>query len=358
MRALSLVTESNSIVNLLENLHNEGHPCLWYLLLYFTYQIFKAPIVLKATHIFIATIAIVIFVTKAPFTKIQKLLFTLGYFPLYEYAVISRNYGIGMLLLFILFSLYKIRFKNPLLFGVILALLANTSAPALIISIAFTASLIVEVAFKRPISYSTKTLFGTLTAVFGIILSIIQITPDTTTVVTNIYQHSLKEVLVTIPTVAIATGTWFHQALGANSVLLANAVVWIAMLLLYKKKTLLVIFYSAAVGLAGLFQLVYPGMPRHQGFLYLLLIGMLWLDKTTDYKEATASPVGRWIKECLNTVEKHKNHFLYLVLTLQVIISIPAIYKEIRFQFSASKSFTTYVKKTLRFKRCNRYSRT
>ena len=33
VRALSLVTESNSIVNLLENLHNEGHPCLWYLLL-------------------------------------------------------------------------------------------------------------------------------------------------------------------------------------------------------------------------------------------------------------------------------------------------------------------------------------
>ena len=57
VRALSLVIESHSIINFLTNLHNEGHPFLWYLILYGFYSITHNYIALKIASIFIAALS-------------------------------------------------------------------------------------------------------------------------------------------------------------------------------------------------------------------------------------------------------------------------------------------------------------
>ena len=73
------------------------------------------------------------------------MLFSFGYFPFYEYAVICRNYAIGMLLLCSFRTLFKSwRRKFPII-GLVLLLLAHTSVHALIIVISIVVLLLAEV---------------------------------------------------------------------------------------------------------------------------------------------------------------------------------------------------------------------
>src|SRR5687768_4241947 len=68
--------------------------------------------------------AVGVFLFNSPFSKPEKLLFVFGYFFLYEYTVISRNYGLLLLFLFAAIVFYTKR--KHLLLGISLAALANT----------------------------------------------------------------------------------------------------------------------------------------------------------------------------------------------------------------------------------------
>src|SRR3989344_8166534 len=91
VRALNYATEARSLLDLFHNLkiNNEGHPALWYILLYIGYNIFHTTVILKVINSVISIAAIYIFLAFSPFTKIQKILFVFGFFPIYEYSVIN-----------------------------------------------------------------------------------------------------------------------------------------------------------------------------------------------------------------------------------------------------------------------------
>ena len=61
---LNLVRESENVSSLLKNVKEEGHPSLWFLLLYVSFKIFQMPLILKVLSISIATIAIFVFLLK------------------------------------------------------------------------------------------------------------------------------------------------------------------------------------------------------------------------------------------------------------------------------------------------------
>ena len=96
VRAWSLVRECEHVWEIFPRLRsNEGHPGLWYVLLFFADQIFRTPRVLPWLAAAIAIVAAGLFLWRAPFPRWQKLLFLAGVVPLYEYSVMARNYGIG-----------------------------------------------------------------------------------------------------------------------------------------------------------------------------------------------------------------------------------------------------------------------
>jgi len=51
-------------------------------------------------HLLFITLAVFIFNRYSPFSYLQKLLFTFGYFMLFEYGIISRPYSFSILLIF------------------------------------------------------------------------------------------------------------------------------------------------------------------------------------------------------------------------------------------------------------------
>jgi hypothetical protein len=101
VRAFSIAKQAESLPNLLSLLRNEGHPPLWYLILKSLYLIFHQNWVLPLASILIAMVAAFLWLFFAPFSVLERVLFLAGVFPLFEFSVMARNYGISMLLMFL-----------------------------------------------------------------------------------------------------------------------------------------------------------------------------------------------------------------------------------------------------------------
>ena len=122
LQAYLLVRDSVGLPGLFANLHYEGHPSLWYLLLGAAEAVFRSPYALTALQIAIALGTTTLVWLRAPFPAWLKLLILAGYFPLFEYGVIARSYGLGALLLFAWLALRRTPWG-----WLILALMANVA---------------------------------------------------------------------------------------------------------------------------------------------------------------------------------------------------------------------------------------
>jgi hypothetical protein len=123
-----IARDSSSLGEFWNNIRYEGHPIFWYACLYLLNQITKNAIIMQLFHLLLATIAMGLFIHFSPFTRLQKILFTFGYLPIYEYLLISRNYSIGILFLFAFCTLFETRKKSYFWLALILSFLANTNA--------------------------------------------------------------------------------------------------------------------------------------------------------------------------------------------------------------------------------------
>ena len=131
------------------NIRYEGHPILWYGCLWLLNQLTSDPLAMQLFHLALALTAIAIFLIYAPFTRLQKLLFVLGYLPFYEYLTISRNYALGMLGLFAFCAVFPLRKNTYLPLAACLVLMASSNAYALMISFCLAIALVGEWLFKK-----------------------------------------------------------------------------------------------------------------------------------------------------------------------------------------------------------------
>ena len=150
LQAWLLAAESGSLPELFHNLRYEGHPALWHLVLFAVSRVTSAPWVMQVLHLAIAAAAVFFFARNAPFSRRARALFAFGYFPLFEYGVISRSYSLGLLLVLAFASLAPRRIdpkglsRGYLHLGIVLALLANANAYGWLLAAALAGGLVVE----------------------------------------------------------------------------------------------------------------------------------------------------------------------------------------------------------------------
>ena len=151
-QAWLLARDSASVLELLANTEFEGHPVLWHLLLFALSRLGSDPLLMQLAHVGIAATGVYVLARHAPFGRLQKCLLAFGYFGAYEYAVVSRGYALGVLLVFVFCALHARR-DDPAIEGdgstwrallpfVVLAALANTSVHGLLLSAALSISLL------------------------------------------------------------------------------------------------------------------------------------------------------------------------------------------------------------------------
>ncbi len=182
-QAWMVAADANSIHGLFQNLKYEGNPVLWHAFLFIISAFTDDPFGMQLFHIVISTLFIFLINRYAPFSILQKILLTFGYFTFYEYNLISRGYGLGLLLIVIFCILYLHRQKYILLIAGILFLLANTTIFGVMLAVCFAGIIFLDRVFsdrkrKGPsITYTQLALFLGI-AGLGVILGYLQIRPE------------------------------------------------------------------------------------------------------------------------------------------------------------------------------------
>ena len=316
IQAWLLARDSTGPIDLFRHLKYEGHPGLWHLSLMPLTRLTWNPAIMQAFHLLIAAAAVYVFCAKSPFTRLQKALFAFGYFTLYEYAILCRNYGVGMLLLCLFAVAYRERVERPLRPAIALALLAHTSVHALIVTIALLGALFLDHVLRSLTDRENAPLrrarvwVSLLVVVAGIGTSALQLNPPAGTGVAEGWKTAYvrgeaeKAVkLVThayLPVPETKRGFWGSHRLGRKDWFagefynrhrfgVAVGLVALFAMTLLTRPAAFAAFGVGTVGLLTFFYVKYFGSMRHHGFLYLALITALWIGRS-----AWASWRGAW----------------------------------------------------------------
>ena len=95
-------------------------------------------------HLLAATAAVLVFARCAPFGRGQKILFAFGYFTLFEFGIIARDYPVASLLILGTTAAIARKRKRPVLTVFLLLLLANHSLFAAFVAAGLTAYVVLD----------------------------------------------------------------------------------------------------------------------------------------------------------------------------------------------------------------------
>ena len=356
MQAWLIARDAQSVFELFTILKKyEGHPSVWHLGLYVLQFFTNSPIIMQVYHLIIATATIFVFARFSPFTRLQKTLFAFGYFPFYEYAIICRNYAIGILLL-CLFCTFFSRWKQKFpLVGLILFVLAHTSIHALIIVISIGLLLVLEVLFTSDRPSRTHMGTGFALIMTGILTAIYQIAPaadqGTRPGWTTAFDwHHLQNVLNIIPRAFFPIPIFTFHFWGSNfldlfpsasqlKLVLSVLTVLFAIGLLLRKPTVLLMYLCGTIGLLTFFYTKYFGSIRHYGFLFMLFVAAAWISHYSYEARRLASP----LKTASWGFARAFSVVFTLILIIHVVGGVAAAKLEYTHPFSEGKAVARFI---------------
>lgn len=359
-----IARDSSSIADLFYNIKYEGHPAVWYLCLYLLNQFTFNPVAMQMLHLTIATVAIYIFAKYAPFTKRQKILFCFGYLPFYEYLVISRNYAIGLLLLFGFCSLFPTRTKNYLWLSLILFLLANSNAYCLFISIALGVTLIIEYVLGKKITKINASLGNAICSltifVLGVFSSLIQLIPPADSTLQGglnqwMLQLDIKHLAKALTRIwngyiVILVPSDRYLDLGLFALISLFFIAFVVTLLI-RKPIALFLYLFGTIEILAFTYVKFLGAARHYGHFYILLIISLWLASYYQNTDLLLQPLTnlpsqlkQYLMIWMKFVKKHQTTFLMIILSAQLLGGIVAFSRDLLIPYSSSREVARFIK--------------
>ena len=363
LQAWQIARDNHGFATMLHNTRYEGHPFLWFALLYPIAHAHAGPGALQILQFLIAAATITVAVWKAPFTALQKLLFVFGYFVVYEYGVLARNYGLGALLVVVVCAVAGRRGRRPWpAIGILLALLALTSAFGSLVAIAVLAGLLADERQRHREAPETAAGGATLAAgcVFVIVgLAVAYLQAARTPSDTSNYNHwrlhfdpglaasSLSAVwraLVPIP--ALKRADWNTNILHARAsivgvlgLVLFLAVAWVlrerlgALVTWIVGVVLVVGFLYARIGTAT--------ASRHVGHIFLCLAAAMWLAPTMQARVGTGTARARGVTR--QREQTRRVRAFTVLLVVQVVAGVFAVGLDLAYPFSNGKQMAHFI---------------
>lgn len=333
----NIAKASGSISALISHRRYEGHPPVWYIILWtiskFTHNLFYVQL----AHFIIISLAIFLFLFYSSFALPAKLLTPFGYYFIFEYAVISRNYAIAVLVAFAICVLLTSKYKHwQLVYYLLLLLLVNTHLFALLLAASIHLYFLLrkgEENAKRK-TIAVHVLAGLVVVLVG--LYFIRPPSDSASAYhfwidrislsqTAVDTHAALSAFVPLPAwwEYHSWNTEFILALhGAVpmlkfvSPLLSLLLIFLGAAVLRKSKKSLILFLTNFLS-TSIIGLIFPlSSERYVGFIFISFVVALWL---ADHRLFTIRR-NQWI--------------IYCLLSLHVVAGIYSVVKDIRFPFS------------------------
>ncbi len=341
-----IARDSSNPVELFINARYEGHPLLWYGILFLLTRVTHSVIALGLLHISIGVLTAYLFLKYSPFSWLNKILFLLGYYSLYEYFLISRNYSLVVLLLVILCILY-IK-KKPFIYkAVILALLTQAHVLGAVLAVTIFLLLTKEEIFTRN-DNATTILSRLRLSLLSILLMGISVLfflystwplPDGYLVLRSGYSGVafislagaylplylilklivMKVTILPILTLVISTALSFF-------------IFFFSVYLFRKYKPVLVIYSALTLAIIGCFVLIpyYFWTTRHIGILFIVFVVCCWI-----YIAQARDQQSRDIKQI--------NYFLTFILVIQAIVGISYFAADFIRPFSNGRNVARFI---------------
>jgi hypothetical protein len=284
VRALSIALAGDTLAQMLRVLHGEGHPALWYLLLRGAHAIVPVRQVLPAVAFLVAAAAMALLVFRSPFKPGVVALVLFGAFGMYEFAVVARNYGLTMLVLFALAALYPRWRDRGIVIGLILFLLCNTNVPSALLAATFLGFWLVELIGEEGLHWHRKYglfLLNAAVAAAGALLCFLTVYP-------TVHDAAMIELHGGITPAAIwhalsspMASYWafmppFARDKPIEAILLA-ILAFGSLLGLVRAPAAFLSAAAAFFGFELFFQLIYPGYYRHEALILVYLLALYWL---------------------------------------------------------------------------------
>lgn len=372
-QAWLVARDANSLSQLLDNMNYEGNPALWHFFLFLITRITHDAIYMQVFHLLVATSSIFIFNRYSPLSNLHKALFSFGYFAVYEYAVISRSYALGILLLFAVCSLYSNRTTRYIVIGILLALLANVTIYAVVFACCVAGILVLDY-FLYQQKNTKKTIqlaAGIFIVILGVAFSLYQIIPEKDNSFPAIYASSafdfqrwwqiLSKVFTTYAYIPrIEESFWNTNIYSKESALIvANdfsgllsqnpAYIWTWILMpilllaagvsIFLRKPLILLLYAGTtIGLLSVYYYTALLHARYCGYLLIALIVCYWLAEYYPEKKGNGY--------FMRLGKKISTPFLTAVLIINMIGALVAYSMDIQYKFSSSKAVANYIKET------------
>lgn len=359
-----IARDSNSLVELFQNIKYEGHPGLWYICLYLLNQFTHNPIAMQIIHLILATSFIYIFLRFSPFTRWQKVLFSFGYLPFYEYLLISRNYIIGILLISVFCTLYNTRKKSYIILSLLLFLLANANAYCLFISLALGLALIVEYSLREQLAESlsasrTNIILSLAIFFLGIAVSLAQLIPPAdSTLQGGLAGWTLHFDIRHLAKALIRIWNSYIVILvpGDSNIevflfaVLALGLFFFVSTVLIRKPIALFIYTVGTLEILLFTYVKFLGSARHYGHLYIVLIVSLWIASYYPKSYLLLQPFTRASRmiQPISTVwlkftQKYQTIFMMIILSAQLAGGIVAFSRDLVVPYSATRATARYI---------------
>lgn len=352
-----IAVESRTPFDVVRNVRYESSPPLWHLGLYSIARLTHDPVAMQVYHVLLASTAMGVFLACAPFPNVLKILFVFGYFPLFEYGVISRHYVLSELLLFGFLALYPWRGRRGFWTGVFLALQAQTSFFGLILAFAGGAALVASWRSERrgePFGRASWIGLG-LSAIGLVVALLLVIQPPDSSI--HVYwdfinpwralQSATVPWRVLVPLPAPRFEFWNTNLLDTFNALefsrdwpsllvqdlLSAGLLLGTFLCLRRKPAALVLFGVVSLGCLAFFYSKKLGYMRHHGHVYLAWIGAFWLRMApgTDTRQQAPETWPRHVR------------LLTAILVANVLAAVVACHMEIQYRFSAARDAARWI---------------
>lgn len=280
-----VVRQSDGLPALFHELERSGQGYLFPILCWIAGRCSRSPVTMQLVNLLAATGAVFVFARWAPLDRRERTLFVLGYFPCFEYAVLSRHYAVGAFLAFSACAAAGMR--RPIVLGVLLGLLCQTTVYGYVVAVAIAAGWLLrtDVAALRRVDL----VLGGAAALAGAIAGVVQLVPSEGTSFAPGWQLAWQPAhavdVLAMPWQAFVPlplpGLHFWntnilqdhrdvQALGGTAILALA-------LVLLRRRVAVVTFVVGATGLLVFGYVKYIGVLRHVGHLWLLFALALWL---------------------------------------------------------------------------------
>ena len=306
VRALSVAIHSTSWGDLWNNLHSEGHPILWYAILRVAYGLTHSVLVMPVLSIAFAAAAAFLILRFAPFPIWARLMIVFGAFLGYEFSVLARNYGIAILLMMVACILFPRRHERPILLGMTLALIANSSVHAALAALvlAFVWAMDVFDPAYRSALLSAASIAGIVIVILGVVVAVVSARPAPGMAfapdIGSIDFGALLRKVLRDPGASLAGSSyadvgaagslpWVRLGINpdaASRVFVDIALVWLAWSL-RRNRVCLVGMLIAILGFSVLFRGAYTGALRHEGVLFFLLVSLCWIANSEPGESST-----------------------------------------------------------------------